>query len=300
MASVAVTGGFSQLLSKDYEEVMYDEFGRHAPEWSQVAKIESADGNYIKKGELAGLGRFQAKDEGDAVSFDVPQQGNDKTVYFTEYELGIQVTRPMWEDDRTGHMKAVARDLGKSAAYTLELEFWDLFNNGFVNTYNAALDGYDLFYGAHTYINYPGNTYDNEATSASLSETSFQDMLDYFETVKNDRGIPLKAIPHLLIIPPDLRWVAERLLLSELRPGTGDNDINMFKGKVRYLVSHYLTSSTAFFMLTPEHDLTHIWRRKLTFESYDDFNTGNALFKGSMRFTDDFWDPRMTYGNAGA
>ena len=146
-------------------------------------------------------------------------------------------------------MKEAARDLGKSAAYTLELEFWDLFNNGFVNTYNAALDTYALFYDSHTYINYPGNTFDNNGTAGSLSETTFQAMLDYFETVKNERGIPVKAIPSLLIIPYNLRWVAERLLLSELRPGTGDNDINVFKGKVRYMVSHYLTSSTAYFML---------------------------------------------------
>ena len=300
MASVAVSGGFSQLLTKDYEHVFYDEFGKLAPEWSQVAKISNADGHSIKKGEMAGLGRFQAKTEGDALSFDVPKQGNEKEVTFTEFELGFQVTRPMWEDDRTGHMKEVARDMGKSAGYTLELEFWDLFNNAFVNTYNAALDGFALCHTVHAYVNYPGNTYNNDPTAASFSETTFQAFLDYFEGVKNERGIPVKATPHLLIIPQDLRWIAERLLMSELRPGTGDNDTNVFKGKVQYLVSHYLTSTTAFFMITPEHDLQHIWRRKLTFESYDDFNSGNALFKGSMRFTDDFWNPRMVIGNSGA
>lgn len=307
MASgIAVTGGFSNLISRDFTRIAYNTYATVPVLYETVAKMDTADGNYIKEGEVAGFGKFPSKGEGQAVDFQIPKQGNNKTQYFTEFELGFQITRVMWEDDLTGIMKQMPRELSKAAAWTREAEFWNLLNNGFVNTYDAALDSYALFYDSHTNIDGADEsytTYDNNGTAGSLSLSTLQTGLDYFKKLKDNKGRPINAKAKWLIIPPDLEWKAQELLLSPYKPGTGDNDINTVASSrtgLQYLVVPYLTSTTAWFLLAADHDLRFIWRRRYTFYSWDDNNSGNAIFKGSMRFATTFFDPRLAFGNAGA
>lgn len=307
MASgIAVTGGFSQLLSRDYTRVAYKEYGKVKPLYEVVAKMDTANGNYIREGEVAGFGKFPEKSEGQAVDFQIPKQGNNKTQYFTEYESGFQITRVMWEDDLQGIMRKMPAELSKAAAWTREGEFWGLLNSGFVTTYNTALDGFALFYDSHTNIDGADESYttfDNNGTSGSLSLSTLQSGLDYFKKLKDDKGRPVNERAKWLIIPPDLEWKAQELLLSPYKPGTGDNDINTVAASrtgLQYLVVPYLSSTTAWFLLAADHDLRFIWRRKYTFYSWDDNNSGNAMFKGSMRLACTFFDPRLAYGNAGA
>lgn len=307
MASgIAVSGGFSQLLSRDYTRVAYMEYAKHVPFYEKVAKMTSATGNYIKEGEVAGFGKFPEKSEGQAVDFQIPKQGNNKTQYFTEFELGFQITKVMWEDDQTSIMRGMPAELSKAAAWTREAEFWGLLNSGFVTTYNVGLDGFALFYDSHTNIDGADESYttfDNNGTAGSLSLSTLQSGLDYFKKLKDDKGRPIAAGAKWLIIPPDLEWIAQELLLTPYKPGSGDNDINVVASSrtgLQYMVVPYLSSTTAWFLLGAEHDLRFIWRRKYQFYGWDDNNSGNALFKGSMRFATTFFNPRMCYGNAGA
>lgn len=308
MASgVAVTGGFSSLISRDYTKIAYDEYGKFAPLYEKVAKMDTADGNYIREGELAGFGKFPEKGQGQAVDFQIPKEGNNKTQYFTEFELGFQITRVMWEDDLTGLMKRMPSELSRAAAWTREAEYWDLLNSGFVTTNNAGLDGYALFADAHTLIDSDTSTttYDNQATAGTLSLTTLQTGLDYFKKAVNHKGQPINEKASILIIPPDLEWIAKELLLSPAKAvatwSSGViNTVSSDQTGLSYLVVPYLTSTTAWFLLAPSHDLRFIWRRKYKFEAFDDFNTGNALFKGTMRLACTFFDPMLAYGNAGA
>ncbi len=306
MASgVAVTGGFSQLISRDYTKVAYDEYGKWNPLYQIVAKMSTENGNYIREGELAGFGKFPETNENQAIDFQIPKQGNNKTQYFTEFKLGFQISKVMYEDDLTGKMRIMPKELSKAAAWTREVEFWDLLNSGFVSTYNAALDGYPLFYTAHTLIDSDTSTttYNNDPSAASLSLSTLQAGLDYFKKAVNQKGQPIMARAKWLIIPPDLEWKAKELLLSEYKPGTGDNDINVVataQTGLQYLVVPYLTSTTAWFLIPADHDLRFMWRRKYQFGSYDEPNTGAAMFFGEMRFACSFFDPLLTYGNAGA
>ncbi len=302
MPGVAVSGAFSNLLSKDFEKITFDNFTRVQPMFTQIAKIETYSQNSVKEGDMSGFGSFPEKGEGQAVDFEVPKQGNTKTMYFTEFELAFQITQVMYEDDLTGNMRKMPAELGKAAAYTRDLEFFDMFNNGFSSTYHTAIDGLDLFYDSHTYIDNGSSTYDNESTLA-LSETSYRAACDYFKKAENHKGIPIVMEPYLLLIPPDLEWKAKELLLSEKRPYTSDNEINASSGSqtgVSYLVCPYLTSTTAWFLLSREHDLRFMWRRKYKLTSWDDPNTGNALFKGSMRFAVACYNPMPMYGSSGA
>lgn len=296
--ALMVTGSFSKLLAKDFEKIFFDEYMRKEPQWNAVAKVETMSDAWIKEGEVYPLTKLQEMHEGQEIRFESLKQGNEKTIYPKNFGLGVQMTRNMYDDDRTGIMKKVMAELGKVAAYSTELEFWDLLNSGFVTTYRTAIDGKALFDDAHT--TNAGNTIDNDATG-SLSTTTLQAAYNYFENLVNESGVPIRMMPKKLIIPPALRWKAEELMLSEYNPENANSQYNTTKGMgLEYMVVNYLTSTTAWFVLAEEHDLRFLWRKKPAFESTDDFNTGNALYKATARYVADFVHYRGCYGNTGA
>jgi hypothetical protein len=299
-AGIGTTGGFANFLSKDFTKIYYDELARATNEHKSFIKFGTADGNYIKKGDSSPLGGLVDRADGETLSYDIIKQGNSKTVYFTNIALGVLLTRNLYDDDRTGILKRIPAELAKSAAYTKELKAWDLLNSGFVTTYRSGLDSLALFSTSHTMLDY-GTAQGNTPSSAgALSETTLQAALDHFDSLYNHKGIPTPIVPKKLVIPVALRPTAERLLQSTLRPGYADNDVNVLKGKLEIVVSHYLTSTTAWFVLADEHDLNMIWRKPISVSSEDDFDTDGAKFKVTGRLTCDFWNFFGTYGNAGA
>lgn len=301
MANGGIAVGYTQTQTKDFEKVFYDEYAMHKPLWGKVAKVQSSNLRTHKEGRLAGLRLLQEKNIGGAISYEAPTQGAEKETTFTTYSLGIQIPEEEIDDDLTGHLsaKGMMGELGKAAAYTQEIEFWNLFNNGFVSTYDAGYDSAALFADAHT-ITGGETTIDNNST-ASLSQTSLEVALTAFGKIVNDRNVPRLMIPKLLIIPPALKWKAKELLLSELDPESANNNINAFKGEgLNYMVVPYLTSDTAWFVLSADHDLRFMWRKKLAFQNSNDFQTSNSLFKTSQRFATTFWDYRGAYGSSGA
>jgi phage major head subunit gpT-like protein len=297
----AVTGAFSQLIKRQYHKIFFDEYNRHKEEALKVAKVSNHDEHYLEEGQLAGLGPFVETAEGAGVSYDNFQQGNTKQITFDKYTLGFTVTEEAWDDDLTGHLKKAPAELGKSAAYTVELLYWDIFNNGFTTTYYTGVDGEALFEDSHDTID-GSATIDNQSTSA-LSLSSYETALNYFDDdLVNERGIPIVGRPDLLIVPPALRWTAKEILGSEYKPYTSDNEINPTYGNgVNVMVCHYLTSDTAWFLVDSSlMDVRWIWRKAVSFGNYDDFNTGDTLFKGSFRAKAAFWDYRGVYGSSGA
>jgi hypothetical protein len=294
--NIAVTGGFSQLLNKDYTEIFNDSYLRHEEEFSKIAKMETGDSNYIKKGEITGLGALQEVAEGGATPYEAPEQGNDKTVYFTNYALGFQITQNMWDDDLTGNMRDMPRELAKSVRYTEEVEYFDILNNSNNTTYRSGIDGKALCANNHPTID-GSTTIDNKGT-ASLSQTALEASLDYFDGLVNEKNIPIKKIPKYLVIPYQLRWVAKEILQSDYKPYTGDNEINTLRDSgLQVVIGHFLTSSVYWWVLADDHDLCFLRRKPTEFKSMDDFNTGNALFKATTRFATDFWNYRGVYGS---
>ncbi len=299
-AGIMVSGSISNALSRDISKFFFDEYVRQDSEHDKLAKFHTADGNYEKRGIASGLGGLVDTPEGEPLTWKTYKQGSTKTVYFTPIALGVQVTEVAYDDDRQGIVRQIPSQLAKGAAYTKEVKFWDLLNSGFVSTTRVGIDGVALFSTAHTRIDY-ATAGVNTTTAAALSESTLTAAIDTFEALTNDVGIPIKVIPKILIIPWQLKWVAKRLLLSELRPGYSDNDVNVLKDEgIRYMVVHYLTSSTAWFLAADDHDLNFIWRKKISMKTGDDLNTGNALFKLSGRMTCDFWDWVGIFGNQGA
>jgi phage major head subunit gpT-like protein len=296
-----LTGGYSQLWDRDLRKVFFHEYTRQPAEYTRVAKMDPMDGAYDKEGELAGLTQLNEMHEGQEIRFEDFEQGNTKEMTPKNFGLGVQITQNMMEDDLTGHMKKAIGELGKAARYAQEIEFWDLLNNGFATTYHSGIDSKALFADDHATIK-GGGTIDNDGTDASLSVTSVQEAMTYFETLVNEVNIPIVARADLLIIPPALRYKAEKLLLSEYDPENANMQYNTVGNRgLQFMICHYLTSSTAWFVISKElHDLRFRWRRKIQFESERDFNTGNMLYKATGRFVADFVHYRGTFGNSGA
>lgn len=299
--SVASTGAFSQLISRDFKKVFLDEYTRYPEEYKAIAKVETMDGAYIREGQVAGLTAMQRRGEGEPTAFDNFIQGNEKTIYPENFALAMAITENMWDDDKTGHIKKAFQELGKAAAYTRELMFWDLINSGYVTTNRAGIDGGALF-SAHSYVGTAG-TYANYATTgSSLTMSTLQAAMDNFEKLKNERGLPMMMKPKLLIVPPELRWKAEELLKSEYNPENANSQVNSVANKgLQFMVGHFLSSTTAWTLVgdKADHDLRYLVRKPLALKSYDDPDTGNAKFIASMRAVANFIHWRGTYGNAG-
>jgi phage major head subunit gpT-like protein len=283
------TGGFANLLTPEFEKIFFDEYNRRPEEYRSVANMSSHDGNFIKEGDMVGLGAMQEMHENQAIPYERFEQGNDKTVRFTNFGLGVQVSRNMYDDDETGHMKKPMGDLGKSAAYTRDLKFWDLLNSGESAAARVGLDGEALFSGTHPVQGVPGDTLSN-LVNAALSKTSLETAIERLEGLTNEKGIPIVYKPKTLIVPYQQKWIARELIDSELDPESANNAVNAVKPEgLTYMVSHYLTDSNACYLVADEHDLRFIWRKPAAFAGKDDFNTDAALFKGTMRFQTTFF-----------
>jgi len=299
-AGIMVSGQISNSFDKNISKLFFDEYVRQDAEHDKVAKFSTADGNYEKRGLMSGLGSLVDTPEGEPLTWNTYKQGSTKTVYFTPVALGVQVTEVARDDDLKGVTRQIPSQLAKGAAYMKEVKFWDLLNSGFVTTTRTGIDGAALFSTNHTRNDY-ATAGVNTTTAAALNETTLTAAINTFEALTNETGVPIKMKPKYLIIPYHLKWVAKRLLLSELRPGYADNDTNVLKDEgISYMVCHHLTSSTAWFLLAEDHDLNFIWRKQLALKTGDDMNTGNSLFKLSGRLTCDFWDWVGCFGNAGA
>lgn len=299
--SVENTGAFSQLISRDYKKIFFDEFSSFKPEYTAVANVTSMDGAYQKEGQLVGLGALQQIGEGQPIPYDAFTQGNDKTIYPDDFGLAIAITENMWDDDQTGLIKRAFSELGKAAAYTRELKFWDLLNSGFVTTKRTAFDSAALI-ASHTLFG-SGGTYSNLGTAAALSMTSLQALYNIFEKMVNEKGVPRPAQPYLLIVPPELRFQAENLLKSEYNPENANMQVNTVGNKgVQFFIPHYLTSTTAYFLVGKKdaHDLRLINRKNLALKQWDEPNKRVAVFQAAMRFQTHFSNWYGIAGNAGA
>ena len=300
---VQVQGAFSYLLSKDYEKIFFDEYAHTPEQFSKVAKFMSMDSSYHKEATLAGFGMAPKIEEGNPITFDYLRQGYPKEITPVKYGMGFQITEEMYDDDKSGHMKKAPKILAKSMAWAREYYFWSLLNDG-DDTHKTA-DGQYIFATTHPSLRTSvGNQANKPASAGSLSLTTYQAGLMQFMKWKDEAGYPIDYEPYLLLIPPDLIWMARELQMSEHKPHTADNEINPVNVEghagMQYMVCRWLTSTTAWFILGRNHDLRFAWRRKAKFQSGDDFATGNALFKSTMRFVPACYDWRGAWANYGA
>lgn len=322
------TRDFPKQLDRDIDRMFFDEYTRYPSMYEKLFEIDNfPSGGKYSVAALSGLGALQSLNEGASVEFDQAAEGNAKEVTPDEFGLAVQITRNMMEDDHHGKVKRLPQRLAHSANHRKELEAADVLINGNDSTKQTAFDGSALFSNTHSTLK-SGDTIDNLGTAA-LSETSLQAAFDYGNELVDEQGFPIVANPVCLIVPTNLRWMAKRLKMQDggITPYDGDgpqvewdystnssagadmsgNDMttnpkNGYVGDWRVDVWRYLDSALGgddnnwYVLFDVPDTLKFIWQRKATLESGDDFLTGSALFKLTMRLKAAAFDYRGIYG----
>ncbi len=295
---------FRKQLQEGLNAVFGLEYKRYPEEYRQIFDVESSTKAYEEELLEVGFGEAPEKPEGASVQFDDGGESWVARYYHITVALAFAITEEAEEDGLYGSIgNKMSRALARSMQHTKEIRGASILNNGF----NASFPGGDnvsLFNAAHPL--WGGGTLSNVlATPADLSETSLEEMLILISTWTDDRGIPLNARAIKLIIPPQLRFVATRILKSDFRPGTGDNDINAMKNlgelSADPAVNHRLTDPDAWFIKTDVPDgLKHFVRVAVKRGVEGHFETGNIRYKARERYSFGWSNFRGAAGTPGA
>lgn len=287
----------------------YDEW---SPEFQDLFDIDTSSRAYEEHVGQTGFGLAAIKPEGSAISYDTNSQGYLTRYVHLVYALGFIVTREAYEDDLYDVVaKQGAQSLAFSMRQTKETVAANVYNRAFNTSYTGG-DGSTLVAsagggGSATHPNFTGGTWTNGPSTASdLSEASLEQACIDIAGFTNDRGLKIQVMPEKLIIPKELQFEAERILNSLGRVGTADNDPNALRnlGKFREVVlNHYLTDTDAWFIrnkVPGKSGMVMFQRRAMEFGIDNDFDTENAKYKSSERYSVGWTDPRAIYGSPGA
>jgi hypothetical protein len=291
----ALWPGVNAWYGKSYKD--------YPTEYTAIFPKYSSKKAYEEDVGTSSLGLAQEKGQGDSVSYDDERQGFTTRYSHIVYALGFIITREMYEDDQYGIVgKRKSTALARSMRQTKETVAANVLNRAFNSAYTGG-DGLELCSTSH--VNVAGGTFANElATSADLSEAALEQACIDIAAFTDDRGLLIAARPTKLIIHPANMFEAQRILKSNLQVNTAENNTNALKdmGMVgNIVINHYLTDADAWFLQTDVPDgLKYFERRADQFEMDNDFDTENAKFKATGRYSFGWSDPRGFYGSPGA
>ena len=280
------------------------EYGRYENEHAEIFETESSDRTFEEEVMLTGFGSAPTKNEGGAVNFDDAQESYTSRYTHETIALAFSITEEAVEDNLYDRLASrYTRALARSMAHTKQVKASNVLNNAFNSSFTGG-DGKELCATDHPLTS--GGTFSNEpATAADLNETSLEDALISISGFVDERGLKIALRGMKLIIPPALQFVAERLMASNLRVGTADNDINALRSSGMlpggYVINHFLTDTDAFFIKSDApNGFKHFERAPIRTQMEGDFDTGNMRFKARERYSFGFSDPRCVFGSPGA
>jgi hypothetical protein len=278
------------------------EYAKYEDEHTEIYETETSERSFEEEVKLSGFGSAPVKAEGAAIQYDNAQESFTARYTHETVAMGFAITEEAMEDNLYDSLSArYTKALARAMAYTKQVKAASLLNTGF-DTFLAG-DGVTLFNTAHPTVS--GITNANEPTAAAdLNETSLEQAVIDIAAFRDERGLLIAARPRKLIVPPALMFVATRLLETELRVGTADNDINALKsnGSIPegYRVNHYLTDNDAWFLTTDvPNGMKHFVRVAMQTGMDGDFDTGNVRYKARERYSFGVSDPLGIYGSPG-
>jgi hypothetical protein len=280
------------------------EYDKYDKEHLDIFDVESSDRAFEEEVMLAGFGNAETKPEGAGVNYDTAQESWTARYNHDTIALAFAITEEAVEDNLYDKLagrytKALARSMNNAK----QIKGANVLNNGFSSSYTGG-DGKELLATDHPTVT--GGDFKNELTTAAdLNETSLEQALVDLADMIDERGLKVAVKATKMLIPSELVFVAERLLQSQLRTGTADNDINAVKssGMVPggYVVNHYLTDSDAWFLKTDAPNGLKVFERSPLKTSMEgDFDTGNMRYKARERYSFGWSDPRGIFGSPGA
>ena len=281
------------------------EYNRYEGQHAEIFDTESSDRAFEEEVMLSGFGAAPTNAEGNAVAFDDANEAYTARYNQETVAMAFSITEEAVEDNLYDKLSGrYTRALARSMAHTKQVKAANVLNNAFTAGASAGGDGVALCATDHPLTN--GGTFANEpSTAADLNETSLEDALIKIAGFVDERGLIIALRGMKLIIPRQLQFVAERLMASNLRVGTADNDVNAIKSTGMlpggYTINDYLTDTDAFFIKSDApNGLKHFERMPLSTAMDPDFDTGNMRYKARERYSFGFSDPRAVFGSPGA
>ena len=280
------------------------EYSRYGEEHKEVFETESSERSFEEETKLSGFSAAPVKNEGSAIAYDNGQEAWTARYTHETIALGFSLTEEAIEDNLYDSLSSrYTKALARAMAYTKQTKAAAVLNNGFSSSYKGG-DGVELFSTSHPLVS--GGVNSNEpSTPADLNETSLEAAVIQIAGWTDERGLLIAAKPRKLIVPPQLQFVATRLLETELRVGTADNDVNALKtnGSIPegYRVNHFLTDPDAWFLTTDvPNGLKHFVRSAMATSMDGDFDTGNVRYKARERYSFGASDPLGVFGSPGS
>ena len=280
------------------------EYATYGEQHKEIYETETSERSFEEETKLSGFSAAPVKNEGSAIAYDNAQEAWTARYNHETIALGFSLTEEAIEDNLYDSLSArYTKALARAMAYTKQVKSANTLNNGFSNAYTGG-DGVALFSSAHPLTS--GGTNSNiPSTPADLNETSLEAAVIQIAAWTDERGLLIAAKPKKLIVPPALQFVATRLLETELRVATADNDINALKnnGSIPegYTVNNFLTDTNAWFLTTDvPNGMKHFIRSPLANSMDGDFDTGNVRYKSRERYSFGWSDPLGMFGSAGA
>jgi len=280
------------------------EYAKYGEEHKEIYETETSERSFEEETKLSGFAAAPVKNEGSAIAYDNAQEAWTARYTHETIAMGFSITEEAVEDNLYDSLSSrYTKALARGMAYTKQVKAAAILNNGFAGgpTYG---DGQVLFSTAHPLVS-GGTNSNTPSTAADLNETSLENAVIQIAAWTDERSLLIAAKPRKLIVPPSLMFVATRLLETELRVSTADNDINALKnnGSIPegYTVNHYLTDTNAWFLCTDvPNGLKHFVRTPLSTGMDGDFDTGNVRYKSRERYSFGVSDPLGVFGSPGA
>jgi len=281
------------------------EYAKYGEEHAEIFETESSDRSFEEEVKLSGFSAAPVKNEGAAIEYDSAQEAWTARYTHETIAMGFSITEEAMEDNLYDSLSSrYTKALARAMAYTKQVKAAAVLNNAFSGSGVTYGDGKVLCATDHPLVS--GGTNSNTFTvGADLNETSLEAAVIQIAGWTDERGLLIAAKPRKLIVPPALQFVATRLLETEGRVGTADNDLNALRnnGSIPegYSVNHYLTDTNAFFLMTDvPNGLKHFVRTPMSTSMDADFDTGNARYKSRERYSFGVSDPLGIFGSAGA
>jgi hypothetical protein len=280
------------------------EYKRYGEEHKEIFETETSERSFEEETKLSGFSAAPVKNEGSAIAYDNAQEAWTARYNHETIAMGFSITEEAIEDNLYDSLSArYTKALARAMAYTKQVKAASILNQAFTGgpTYG---DGKVLCATDHPLIS-GGINSNRPTTGADLNETSLEAAVIQIDGWTDERGLLIAAKPRKLVVPPSLMFVATRLLETELRVGTADNDINALKnnGSIPegYSVNHWLTDTNAWFLLTDvPNGLKHFVRTPMQTGMDGDFDTGNTRYKARERYSFGVSDPLGIFGSPGS
>ena len=280
------------------------EYARYGEEHKEFFDTETSERSFEEETKLSGFSAAPVKNEGSAIAYDNGQEVFTARYTHETIALGFSLTEEAIEDNLYDSLSArYTKALARAMSYTKQTKAASVLNNGFSASYLGG-DGKPLFSTTHPLVSGGVNS-NTPATQTDLNETSLEAAVIQIAGWTDERGLLIAAKPRKLVVPPNLMFVATRLLETELRVGTSDNDINALKnnGSIPegYTVNHFLTDTNGWFLTTDvPNGLKHFVRTPMSTGMDGDFDTGNVRYKARERYSFGWSDPLGMFGSSGS